>query len=259
MGPEAIAAFQAAAPYLLAGGTAASMYGQHQQQKEQRGIVNRSMEQADRTQKKAVEQTLGVAQEDLSAQSRLRQMQGAEEANFARTQGDLQGAGADLIDTAQPTGGSQQFLTAKADRATQEGDRMTTLARELAKVRSSDDVQMNGGIKLGRLAEELGSKWNSQRANSQAAQMDAQDVGVGAIGQLGKIAQIAGAAGLFGGAAPAATAGSSDLALAAASDAGLTGVGANAGQAVSTGGSIWSPASASIFGQPQRRRAGARQ
>lgn len=183
----------------MAGGTAAQAVGANQQAKQQRGILNRAFEKNDRSTKQGNADVLGQgAKETGAAQST--DMGTAADAIAARTGADLKGAGADLIDAAGDNGAqSQAFLTAKADRALTEGNRQTAIARELAKVRSTGEVQTNNAMARGSLMERLASQGNTNRAQTQAATLDAQSVRAPLISDLGKIASMAGMAGGLGG------------------------------------------------------------
>lgn len=200
MGPEIALA-------LMAGGTAAQAIGSRHQAKEQRTILNRAFEKTDRNTKQGTADVLNQgAAETGTAQAA--DMGAAADAIAARTSADLKGAGADLIGAAGDNGAqSQAFLTAKADRALTEGNRQTAIARELAKVRSTADVQTNNAMSRGSLMERLASQGNTNRADTQAATLDAQSVKAPLISDLGKIASMAGMAGGLGGMGAAAEGG----------------------------------------------------
>jgi hypothetical protein len=197
MGPEIALA-------LMAGGTAAQAVGATQQAKQQRGILNRAFDKTQKVTQQGNADVLGQGAKETGA-AQMADMGAAEDAIAARTGADLKGAGADLITAAGDNGAqSQAFLTAKADRALTEGNRQTAIARELAKVRSTGEVQTNNAMSRGSLMEELASRGNTNRAQTQAATLDAQSVQAPLISDLGKIASMAGMAGGLGGLAPAA-------------------------------------------------------
>jgi hypothetical protein len=188
MGPEIALA-------LMAGGTAAQAVGANQQAKQQRGILNRAFDKTQKVTQQGNADVLGQGAKETGA-AQMADMGAAEDAIAARTGADLKGAGADLITAAGDNGAqSQAFLTAKADRALTEGNRQTAIARELAKVRSTGEVQTNNAMSRGSLMERLASQGNTNRAQTQAATLDAQSVQAPLISDLGKIASMAGMAG----------------------------------------------------------------
>lgn len=244
MGPEFAVALEAAAPYLVAGGTAASIYGQHQQERQQKQILNRAYDQTDKDQQQGNAKVLQEAQ-SMAPTQRAADLKAAEDAAFARIQGDTApavGAGGAAIGTSQPGGTvvSSDFLKAKADSALAEGGRQTAIARELAKVRSVGNVVQDETQRRSALAESLGSMWNTDKAGARAATLDAQDVGTPMIGQLGQIASLAGMAGGMMGPAAGAAGGAGVSGMDLAADA-ATGTGNNivtAGQMVPTANMI---------------------
>ncbi len=192
MGPEIALA-------LMAGGTAAQAVGANQQAKQQRGILNRAFDKTQKVTQQGNADVLGQGAKETGA-AQMADMGTAADAIAARTGADLKGASADLIGAAGDNGAqSQAFLTAKADRALTEGNRQTAIARELAKVRSTGEVQTNNAMDRGSLMERLASQGNTNRAQTQAATLDAQSVQAPLISDLGKIASMAGMAGGLGG------------------------------------------------------------
>ena len=221
MGPEIAAALAAAgnaaaatAPAwltptvsgaLMAGGTAAQMLAAKQQRKEQQSILNRALDVNDRSTKRGTADTIENAQQQQGGVAQLGAVQQAQDQAAQRTMTDLQGAGADLIDTAGGDGvQSQAFLTAKADKALSEGNRMTAIARETAKVRAPGMVQTDSAMARGDLAERMASMQASGRARSQAAQLDSNAVETPLYGQLGQIASMVGTMGMMAPAGAAA-------------------------------------------------------
>lgn len=189
---------------LMLGGTGAQMLAARQQQKQQREILNRQFEKNDTAARLGTQSVLTEGAKQGGA-AQLADMTTAENAMAGRTMADLKGAGADIIDTAGGNGAqSQAFLTAKADRALTEGNRQTAIARELAKVRSTGEVQGNNAMGRADLAERQGSAGATARAGTQAAQLDAAAVQAPWYGDLGKIASMVGTLGML---APAAGAG----------------------------------------------------
>lgn len=216
MGPEVALA-------LMAGGTGAQIIGAKQQQREQRNILNRAFDKTQKVAQQGNADVLGQGAKETGA-AQMADMGTAADAIEARTGADLKGAGADLIDAAGDKGAqSQAFLTAKADRALTEGNRQTAIARELAKVRSTGEVQTNNAISRGGLMEELASRGNTNRAQTQAATLDAQSVQAPWYSDLGKIASMVGMVGGMNPAAMAGGAGELSLAPALLGDAGTAG------------------------------------
>lgn len=196
MGPE----IAAAAPYLMAGGTALQMLGARDQQRKQRRVLNRAFDANEADQRRGTAEVVQEAQQNAAPDARLRAMQAAEDAAYSRTQQDIAGAGGAMVDTAQGAGAvSADFVRAKADKALAEGDRMTAIARELAKVRAPGDVATNDSLRRSGLSELLSSMWNSNRQRAGAAQMDAQSIDMPLYGQLGGLAATVGGAAAMGG------------------------------------------------------------
>ncbi len=230
--------------YAYLAGTAASIAGSAQQQRQQQRILGRAMDESDKAQSKGADAVVQEAQKSATPQARQAAMQQAEDANYQRTMADVGGAGGNLVDTAQGGGNvSQAFTDAKAAREATEGDRMSAVAHELAKVRAPGDVGREDAIRRGSLAEELGSMWSSQRANSQAAQQDAQSTGMPGYGQLGGLVALASGAALGAGAgagtgAAAANTAATNPAL-IESAAGTAGYGASSASPVATASPWW--------------------
>lgn len=220
-GAGLMTAGQAAA--LVAAGTAAQMLAAKAQQRQQRAILNRQFEKTDKATQEGTQAVISEGANQGGA-AQLAAMKTAEDATAARTTADLKGAGADIIDTAGGDGSqSQAFLTAKADRALSEGNRQTAIARELAKVRSTGEVQTNNGMSRAALAERLASAGATARAGAQAAQLDAADVQAPWYGDVGKIASLVGSIGMMNPTVAAPTTASTTLAPAALGEAGTAG------------------------------------
>ncbi len=217
MGPElALAATLA--------GTGASLLGQRQQQKDRRRIINRSMERTSETQDRAN----ALIQEEgrkFTPEQRMQDMQAQEQQTYDQQQKDL-GAGAGIIETAGDTGNvSADFLKAKADKALSEGNRLTAVAREIARARAPGQQLNAEGIRRAGVMGDVGSRWSTARNLADAAQNQAAAVEEPWWGQLGKVAQTVGGAYLGPlGAGTSAGAGATNAAL-AESAAGLTGYG----------------------------------
>lgn len=193
MGPEFLAAAQAAAPYLAVGGAAANYLGEQQANRERRGILNRAMAQTNEAQDKATELVQDEAK-NYAPDQRLKDMQAQEQAAYERAQQDTGGA---VLEDAKGNV-SDAYVRAKADKAIQEGDRLSKIAREMARVRAPGLQMHNEGLGLADLAGRTGSMFGSARNMAQAAQLDAQAVDAPWWGQLGKLAQAVGSGLMLG-------------------------------------------------------------
>lgn len=239
MGPEAAAAWQAAAPYLVAGGTAAQMIGAQEQKRDRRRIVNLAQAENEQAADKGEAKVLEEAQVNLDPTRRMSDMQAAEMAAMQQAQIDLGGAGGATINTAGAASNvSPDFVRAQADRTLAEGERMTKVARELAKLRAPGEVEQAGALRRGGLAEALGSMWRSNRNRSRASMMDAEAVDMPGYGQLGQLAALAGmAGGMMGGTQAAGGAGMTAAEGVGTGYAAASGGAAPAGASFSTAGS----------------------
>jgi hypothetical protein len=220
----------AAAPALalLAGGTYLKARGDKKAAEERRGILNRSLQRTKETSDDAARQVIAEGQQ-FAPDARAAAMQGQEDAAFQRAQGDLAagGAGGDVVSTAGGDGAnSAAFVKARADKAISEGNRITDIAREMARNRGTGDLLQAEGLRRSDLAGRLGSAASTSRNLAQADQLDAQNVDTPLYGKLGGLAQMAGAAWLAGGAGAGAGG--------AASGSGAT-VGAGLGDAAASG------------------------
>lgn len=174
--------------------------GQRDQRRQQRRILNASLADAENTQRTATQQVLEEARQ-MAPEARQQQMATAEQQVFDRTMADIEGAGGAAVDTAAGAGNvSADFVRALAERRGGEMDRLSAIARELARVRAPQDVATEAALRRGSMAEQIGSMWNSQRARSRAAQLDADAVEVPLYGQLASLANKAAMAALTGGA-----------------------------------------------------------
>lgn len=222
MGPEIALA-------LMAAGTGAQMIGARQQQKQQRNILNRAMDDTARTQRQATTQVMDEAKK-FTPESRMQAMQDAEQANYSQAQTDVGGGAAANIPTASGNV-SADYIKAQADRALSEGNRLTSIAREAAKVRAPGSMQNAEALRRANLTGDLASRWATNRNMSAAAQQDAASVDAPWYSDLGKIASAVGSAALM---APAAG---------AAGTAGVTGAnGAFLGEGLASGVGAWDAA-----------------
>jgi hypothetical protein len=177
-----------AIPMIIAAvGTAASISSQNRAEKERRGILNRQLEESEKATDKAVDLTQQEGQRFDQGQ-RMADMQAAEDKTYEQTQADLQGAGGASISTAADNSNtSDDFLKTKAQRAIDEGTRLTTIAREAAKARAPGQLRMDDSLSMSRLAGNLSNTWgaanNMGRARGAAAGA-VEPPGYGALGTL---------------------------------------------------------------------------
>jgi hypothetical protein len=195
MGPEYLALALAGA------GTAATLIGQQQQASEKRGILNRQMEEQDRATKKNTQMVEDESQR-YSMENRLQGLEDAEKKTYEQTQADLTGAGGASISAAADAGNvSDDFIKTKAARALEEGNRLTSIARESAKSRAPGLLNLDDSLSMARMKGEAGSLWGTTRNMSRANSMTADSVGPSGLATLGTIASAVGnglAAGGYG-------------------------------------------------------------
>lgn len=181
MGPQVL--------FMLAA-TAASMAGDRQAQKERRGILNRSLAETGETQKQATKAVLDEGR-NFSPDARMQAMNEVEAATAAQQQKDL--AGAAPLETVGGAGNvSQDFVQAKANKVASEGDRLSSIARELAKVRAPGALLSAEGMRRANTMGNVNSMWSSARNMADARRLDAGEVEAPWWGQLSKIASMAG-------------------------------------------------------------------
>ena len=212
----------AAAPYILAaGGMLANQAGERQAARERRSILNQSLERTDKTQEKATQALVGEGENyGAKRQDAFQQQEQTALAQALKDVGarDQTGAGASLIDTVGDAGAvSGDFLKAKADRAVSEGNRLTSIARELSKVRAPGQQLNEEGLRRANLTEQIGSDYASNNAFARVAGLDAGEVDTPLYGKVGKIASAIGSA-WAGGAGGAAGGAISQGAMQRASD-----------------------------------------
>jgi hypothetical protein len=182
MGPELAAA-------LIGGSTGLRMAGERRKQKDQREILNRQMTRTNQTVDRTTNQVLGEGQK-LSGQNRLQDMLAQENATFGQAQQDMTGAAAGIVPTAGDAGAvSGDFLKAKADRELAEGERLTSIARELSKLRAPGQLMQNESIRRADMQGDIASQWSTTRNMGQAAGMDADAVETPWWGQMGAIGE----------------------------------------------------------------------
>lgn len=201
MGPQMLAALAVAGA-----GTAVSNAADKRAAGDRRNILNRSMDRTVETQGKATDLVLNEAGK-YSPDQRLADMKAQEDANYQQAQKD--GAIPGAVPGATQ-GQARAMSLGDADKALAEGNRMTAIARELAKVRAPGQLGAKDSARRAEMAGETGSMWSNDRAQSNAAGLDAQSVSAPWWGTLGKVAQSAGmmmAGNAMGGAAAATATG----------------------------------------------------
>lgn len=185
---------------LAAAGTAAEMAAARQQANRRRGILNEAFAMKNAKADKANDLVLDAGK-DMAATNRLAEMQGQEDQNYLQSMTDLKGngAGGDLINTAGDGGNvSAEFVKAKADRAIGETQRMTAMARELAKIRAPGQMITNQGLRRADAQERAGSIWGDASNMMDAYGQDAQAVQEPWYGNMGRLAKTAAMAYLGG-------------------------------------------------------------
>jgi hypothetical protein len=192
----------AAIPYvIMAAGTAAQMDASRRQANQQRDVVNNQLRRtADATDKNI--QAVQQESQNFDPQARAQAMQGQQAQNYDQTQADLAGAGGSTIGTAGDAGNvSKDFLESKASRAIDEGNRLTSIAREAARTRAPNQLLTADALRRANMTSNLSSLWGGTKNMGAVTQLDAQGVQMGAEGGLGKIASSIGtgmAAGGYG-------------------------------------------------------------
>lgn len=191
----------AAAPYILAiGGAALKSRADAQQASEQRNQLNAALTRTDQTQKKAnglIEQQATT----LSPIARAASMASQTSANVDQSKSDLAAAGASdgqgnaIINTAGDNGAvSKEFLTSKADRAIEEGTRLSSIAQQLAKLRAPGQLQEQEGQQRANLTEALSNMWGTTQSLNGANANTAENIQAPAYGELGQLASTVGTA-----------------------------------------------------------------
>lgn len=191
----------AAAPFILmAAGAMAKNAAASKQADQQRSQLNAALTRTDHTQQKANSLIEGEASK-LSPVARAAAMSMQADTNAAGAKSDLAASGATdsggnaIIETAGDNGAvSKEFLTSKADRALEEGSRLTAIARQLAQVRAPGQLQEQEGQDRADLTEQLGNMWGTTQHLNDANSATAENIPLPGYGALGDVAQAAGAA-----------------------------------------------------------------
>lgn len=178
---------------MAAGGTGLGIAGQQQAADEQRSILDRAQRRASKMQSDSMQKILNEAG-TMAPTGRADAMATQADKNYQQTQADLtggaalDGSGNAIIDTAGDAGAvSSEFMKRKADSALAEGARMSAIARELAKTRSSGDVMRAENQRRAAVTGDVNSLWSSTKNMNNAAMQDAESVQQPWYGQLGKI------------------------------------------------------------------------
>lgn len=179
-----------ALPYIIAGlGTVATITSQQDAAQDRRRILNNQLEASEKAADKSAELVLSEAQQ-FDPNKRKDAMQAAETKVYDQQLKDLQaGAGGAEVGAVATSGDagnvSDDFLKAKAEKAVSEGNRMTSIARELAKTRAPGQLQMNESLSQAKMAGELQGIGSQNRRMANASGLDAQGItgesGFGAI------------------------------------------------------------------------------
>lgn len=184
---------------ISAAGTAATIYGEQEQRQQQRDVLNRQLARDDAASQQSNQQVLQEGQRYTTA-NRQQALQDAADKTYGQMQTDLAGAGgADIGTAANDANVSNDFLTTKAARAIEEGQRLTDIARETAKARAPGQLQLLDSQSMANLAGNLQNLWGTTKNMAGATNLDAQGVTLPAAGQLGKVASAVGAGMAYGG------------------------------------------------------------
>lgn len=177
----------------FAGGLGPGMQqmGVSKMKRERRDILNQAFDEQRNATDKANSEILGEAK-SLSGEARKAAMDAQESAAYDQTQQDLAGAGGDIVGS--DTGGnvSSDFIKAKADKAITEGNRLTAIAREAAKLRAPGQLTTEEAQRQADLMARNGSMWGTVKNKTRAATLDAEGVQMPWYGQVGQIITQAG-------------------------------------------------------------------
>ena len=191
----------AAAPYaLMIGGELLKNRAANQQASEQRGEINAALGRTSQTQQKANGLVEAQAR-DLSPIARAAAMAAQSGANLTGAKADLAAAGATdgqgnaIINTAGDSGAvPMEFTKAKADRALTEGNRLSTIAQQLAKTRAPGQLVEQEGQNRANLTEQIANLWDTTKALNDANTATAGDTQLPGYAAVGDLASAAGSA-----------------------------------------------------------------
>ena len=144
------------------------MVGNRNAQRERRGILNRAMDNTQRTQQSAIDQTLAEA-ESLRPDARMQALTDQEGQIAAQLGKDVAGAVSPAPAGARPDAYGRALMTSDAGEA----DRTSAIVRELSRVRGVGNLQQNEALRRSSMAEALQSMWSSANNRTRAAEMDA--------------------------------------------------------------------------------------
>lgn len=189
-------------------GTGASLYGQQQAANEKRDILNNQLLQSKKAQDKTSELVADEGKK-YNAANRNAELEQQQAQTVQQETKDL-GAAPTIIDGAGDAGAvSSDYIKAKADKAVTEGNRLTSIAREVAKTRAPGQLMTAEGLRRANLTGDLQSIWGSAANGKRAAEMQVEDVQSPLYGQLGalasSLASAYGAGGTAGGSSSSAT------------------------------------------------------
>ncbi len=173
-----------AAYWVMAAGTAAKALGDRQQQKQQRSILNRAMDQTARTQG-ATQQMIAGEGAKYGGEARAEALQGQEAAAMAQAQKDTQGATLPQTTSGRVSG---DYLRAQASKTASEGERLTAIAREAAALRAPGRLLQGEDMRRADVLGRVGNALSSDANMARAAQQDAAAVQAPIYGQLGGLA-----------------------------------------------------------------------
>lgn len=173
---------------VAAAGTAAEYQGEQKKASTQRNILNQAFQDQKKATDKATTLVLDEAGQ-LNGENRERAMIDQEAQAFEQTQKDLAGAGGDIVSSDTSGNVSSDFVKAKADKALTEGNRLTAIAKEAAKLRAPGQVTSADKMRQADLMSRTGSMWSTTRNKNQASALDAQSVQTPWYGTAGKIAK----------------------------------------------------------------------
>jgi hypothetical protein len=173
-------------------GAATSYMANKEQADDRRSILNRQLEETERTTDKSIDM---VQQEGkrFDQQARMDALKQAEDKTYDQTQADIAGAGGAAIPAAVDAGNvSEDFLKTKAQRAIDEGSRLTSIARETAKARAPGMLNLDDSLSMARMQGDTRNLWGTNRNIARANSMDAEAVEAPGYGALGSIASAIG-------------------------------------------------------------------
>jgi hypothetical protein len=197
-----LTAAQLAALALSVGGTGASIYGQQQQANQRRDIANQQLQRTAKAQEET-DAKIATEGQQYAPDARTDALKDQQAQTFAQETKDV-GTAPTIIEGAGDGGNvSSDYLSAKADTALAEGNRLTALARELSKTRAPSQLNATEALRRANLSSDLGSIWGADKREANAATLDAQNVAEPWYGSLGKLASAAGSAYLASGAGAA--------------------------------------------------------